>query len=112
MLEPKDIKEIKTLIDLMKKNELTVLEIEKEGSRINIERGSSGQTPAAGPLPTAVAPKAASKLVLKLRLPYPSRSKAFNSGKSFHPWWARFIALDRQMPRPLLMLGKRLLRKQ
>ncbi len=59
MLEPKDIKEIKTLIDLMKKNDLSVLEIEKEGLRINIQRGTSGQTPAAGPLPTAIAPKAA-----------------------------------------------------
>ena len=42
-MEPKDIKEIKTLIDLMKKNGLSVLEIEKEGFRIKIQRGPSGE---------------------------------------------------------------------
>ena len=36
-MEPKDIKEIKTLIDLMKKHDLSVLEIEKEGFRIKFK---------------------------------------------------------------------------
>ena len=58
-MEPKDIKEIKTLIDLMKKNDLLVLEIEKEGFRINLQRGPSGQAAAVAPIPTAVPPKAA-----------------------------------------------------
>ena len=58
-MEPKDLKEIKTIIDLMKKNDLSVLEIEREGFRIKVQRGSSGQTAAIAPLPTAVSPKAA-----------------------------------------------------
>jgi acetyl-CoA carboxylase biotin carboxyl carrier protein len=58
-VEPKDIKEIKTFIDLMKKNDLSVLEIEKEGFRIKIQRGPSGQAAAVAQLPTAVPPKAA-----------------------------------------------------
>jgi acetyl-CoA carboxylase biotin carboxyl carrier protein len=58
-VEPKDIKEIKTIIDLMKKNDLSVLEIEKEGLRIKVQRGPSDQAAAAGPLPTAVPPKGA-----------------------------------------------------
>ena len=45
-MEPKDIKEIKTIIDLMKKNDLSVFEIEKEGFRIKLQRGSSGQAAA------------------------------------------------------------------
>ena len=53
-MEPKDIKEIKTIIDLMKKNDLSVFEIEKEGFRIKIQRGPSGQTAAVASLPTAV----------------------------------------------------------
>ena len=57
-MEPKDIKEIKTIIDLMKKNDLSVLEIEKEGFRIKIQRGPSGQAVAVAPIPTAVSPKA------------------------------------------------------
>jgi len=47
-VEPKDIKEIKTIIDLMKKNDLSVLEIEKEGFRLKLQRGSSGQTAQVG----------------------------------------------------------------
>jgi acetyl-CoA carboxylase biotin carboxyl carrier protein len=54
-VEPKDIKEIKTIIDLMKKNDLSVFEIEKEGFRIKVQRGSSGQAADVAPLP----PKAA-----------------------------------------------------
>jgi acetyl-CoA carboxylase biotin carboxyl carrier protein len=59
VVEPKDIKEIKTLIDLMKKNDLLVFEIEKEGFRIKIQRGPSGQAAAVAPLPTAISPEAA-----------------------------------------------------
>jgi acetyl-CoA carboxylase biotin carboxyl carrier protein len=55
-VEPKDIKEIKTIIDLMKKNDLSVFEIEKEGFRLKLQRGPSGQ--AAMP-PVPVPPKAA-----------------------------------------------------
>ena len=57
-MEPKDIKEIKTIIDLMKKNDLSVFEIEKEGFRLKLQRDLSGQAGAAAPLPTAVSPKA------------------------------------------------------
>ena len=57
-MEPKDIKEIKTIIDLMKKNDLSVLEIEKEGFRIKVQRGPSGQAAAVGPIPTAGPAKA------------------------------------------------------
>ncbi len=57
-MEPKDIKEIKTIIDLMKKNDLSVFEIEKEGFRLKLQRGPSGQAAAAALLPTAAPPKA------------------------------------------------------
>ena len=58
-MEPKDIKEIKTIIDLMKKNDLSVFEIEKEGFRLKLQRGSSGQAAAGALLPVAVPSKAA-----------------------------------------------------
>jgi acetyl-CoA carboxylase biotin carboxyl carrier protein len=57
-VEPKDIKEIKTIIDLMKKNDLSVFEIEKEGFRLKLQRGPSDQAAAVAPLPIAVPPKA------------------------------------------------------
>jgi acetyl-CoA carboxylase biotin carboxyl carrier protein len=50
MVEPTDIKEIKTIIDLMKKNDLSVFEIEKEGFRLKLQRGPSGQAAAVAPL--------------------------------------------------------------
>jgi acetyl-CoA carboxylase biotin carboxyl carrier protein len=59
VVESKDIKEIKTIIDLMKKNDLSVFEIEKEGFRLKLQRGPSGQAaqlagpPVAGQFKTA-----------------------------------------------------------
>ncbi|MCH8540636.1 MAG: acetyl-CoA carboxylase biotin carboxyl carrier protein [Opitutales bacterium] len=38
-----DIKEVKELVDLMKRSDLTELEIEKEGMRVKISRGRAGQ---------------------------------------------------------------------
>lgn len=64
MVDPKDIKEIKTIIDLMKKNELLVFEIEKEGFRLKLQRGPSAQAVAgeqlamASPRPVTAAPGA------------------------------------------------------
>ena len=52
-MEPKDIKEIKTIIDLMKKNDLSVFEIEKEGFRLKLQRGSSVQSASVAPPPVA-----------------------------------------------------------
>jgi acetyl-CoA carboxylase biotin carboxyl carrier protein len=59
VVESKDFKEIKTIIDLMKKNDLSVFEIEKEGFRLKLQRGPSGQAAAVAALPMAVPPKAA-----------------------------------------------------
>ena len=51
-LDSKDIKEIKAVIDLMKKHDLSVFEIEKEGFRLKLQRGASA------PQATIVAPVA------------------------------------------------------
>jgi acetyl-CoA carboxylase biotin carboxyl carrier protein len=60
-LDAKDIKEIKAVIDLMKKHELSVFEIEKEGFRLKLQRGASAlQTTIAAPVAAAVPTKAAS----------------------------------------------------
>jgi acetyl-CoA carboxylase biotin carboxyl carrier protein len=42
-LDSKEIKEIKTIIDLMEKNDLTVFEIEKEGFRLKLQKASPAQ---------------------------------------------------------------------
>jgi acetyl-CoA carboxylase biotin carboxyl carrier protein len=59
-LDAKDIKEIKAVIDLMKKHDLSVFEIEKEGLRLKLQRGASApQATIAAPAAPAVPPKAA-----------------------------------------------------
>jgi len=59
-LDPNDIKEIKAIIDLMKKHDLSVFEIEKEGFRLKIEKGPSIRPPAAVPSAVAAQSKASS----------------------------------------------------
>jgi acetyl-CoA carboxylase biotin carboxyl carrier protein len=56
-LDPKDLKEIKAIIDLMKKHELSVFEIEKEGFRLKLEKGPSARAAAAAPPAAAEPPK-------------------------------------------------------
>ena len=58
-MDPKDLKEIKTIIDLMNKHDLSVFEIEKEGFRLKLEKGPSAQAAAAVPAVAAGPPKAA-----------------------------------------------------
>jgi acetyl-CoA carboxylase biotin carboxyl carrier protein len=57
-LDPKDLKEIKAIIDLMKKHDLSVFEIEKEGFRLKLEKGPSAQAAAVAPPAAAAPPKA------------------------------------------------------
>ena len=63
-MDAKDIKEIKAIIDLMKKHDLSVFEIEKEGFRLKLQRGASAPQatiapPAAGAVPSKAAPAGA-----------------------------------------------------
>jgi acetyl-CoA carboxylase biotin carboxyl carrier protein len=55
-LDPKDIKEIKSIIDLMKKHDLSVFEIEKEGFRLKLQRGASASQATMTALPAAGGP--------------------------------------------------------
>ena len=57
-MDPKDLKEIKAIIDLMKNHDLSVFEIEKEGFRLKLEKGPPAQAAAAVPPPAAGPPKA------------------------------------------------------
>jgi acetyl-CoA carboxylase biotin carboxyl carrier protein len=54
-----DLKDIKAVIDLMKKNDLSVFEMEKDGFRLKLQKGAGEQTvftqPAAAPTATSAA---------------------------------------------------------
>ena len=43
-----DLKDIKAIIDLMRKNSISEFELEKEGFKIRLKRGPNGITPPAG----------------------------------------------------------------
>lgn len=58
-MDPKDLKEIKAIIDLMKKNDLSVFEIEREGFRLKLQKGASAQA-APAPSPAAALTEPAS----------------------------------------------------
>jgi acetyl-CoA carboxylase biotin carboxyl carrier protein len=57
-LEAKEIKEVKAIIDLMEKHDLSVFEIEKEGFRLKLQKGPTAPTAAAAP-PAVIIPSKA-----------------------------------------------------
>ena len=50
-----ELKDIKAVIDLMKKNDLSVFEMEKDGFKLKLQKGAGEQTVFA-PQPTAAPP--------------------------------------------------------
>jgi acetyl-CoA carboxylase biotin carboxyl carrier protein len=54
-----DLKDIKAVIDLMKKNDLSVFEMEKDGFRLKLQKGAGEHTVFAQPTPAATATPAA-----------------------------------------------------
>src|SRR5438046_9604103 len=55
-----ELKDIKAIIDLMKKNDLSVFEMEKDGFRLKLQKGPGDQPVVAAPLtlaPTATTPQ-------------------------------------------------------
>jgi acetyl-CoA carboxylase biotin carboxyl carrier protein len=61
-LDPKDLKEIKAIIDLMKKHDLSVFEIEREGFRLKLQKAAPVETTSAAPAAPAAPPKSAAAL--------------------------------------------------
>ena len=51
-----DLKDIKAVIDLMRKNDLSVFEMEKDGFRLKLQKGAGDQTVFNQPAPAATAP--------------------------------------------------------
>ena len=54
-----DLKDIKAVIDLMKKNDLSVFEMEKDGFRLKLQKGAGEHTVYAQPPPAPSAPAVA-----------------------------------------------------
>jgi acetyl-CoA carboxylase biotin carboxyl carrier protein len=50
-----ELKDIKAIIDLMKKNDLSVFEMEKDGFRLKLQKGAAEQKVIAAPVPQFIA---------------------------------------------------------
>ena len=48
-----ELKDIKAIIDLMKENDLSVFEMEKDGFKLKLQKGADGQPMVAAPIATA-----------------------------------------------------------
>ncbi|MDQ6655484.1 MAG: acetyl-CoA carboxylase biotin carboxyl carrier protein [Verrucomicrobiota bacterium] len=49
-----ELKDIKAIIDLMKKNDLSVFEMEKDGFKLKLQKGAGEQTVFSGPAPLVI----------------------------------------------------------
>lgn len=52
-MDLKDIKDIKAIIDLMKKNDLSVFELETDGFKLKLQKGTNGQPILTAPITLA-----------------------------------------------------------
>jgi acetyl-CoA carboxylase biotin carboxyl carrier protein len=66
-----ELKDIKAIIDLMRKNDLSVFEMEKDGFRLKLQKGATEKTVSVVPLVSAAAPALA-----------PQPAAPSNSGKT------------------------------
>jgi acetyl-CoA carboxylase biotin carboxyl carrier protein len=86
-----DLKDIKELIALIRKNDLSEFSLEQEGFKITLKRGGEFQqvitAPAFAPAPISIAPAAAPAAALTA--PAPAASSGGNSG-------------DRDLPSPMV----------
>jgi acetyl-CoA carboxylase biotin carboxyl carrier protein len=57
-----DLKDIKAIIDLMRKNDLSVFEMEKDGFKLKLQKGANGQPILATPITLASSPTPAAAL--------------------------------------------------
>jgi acetyl-CoA carboxylase biotin carboxyl carrier protein len=71
-----DLKDIKAVIDLMRKNDLSVFEMEKDGFRLKLQKGAGDQTVFSQPAPAAAAPSAAPALAEKPAAAVPEKAAA------------------------------------
>ena len=100
-----DLKEIRTLIDLMKKNGLTVFKMEREGFKITLKSGSQDvthviQSAPAGVLTTTVAPAS------------PAPSEASNLAEIKSPMVGTFYSAPNPDSGPFVAVGDRVVQGQ
>ncbi|MEN3368268.1 MAG: acetyl-CoA carboxylase biotin carboxyl carrier protein [Verrucomicrobiota bacterium] len=75
-----DLKDIKAVIDLMKKNDLSVFEMEKDGFKLKLQKGAGEQTVFTQPMAIAPAPAVASTTAAPPAAPAPIQQAEQSGG--------------------------------
>jgi len=104
-LDPKDLKEIKAIIDLMKKNDLSVFEIEKEGFRLKLEKAPSVQ-PAAAEAPAVATPPEAVSTAPETAPPAPKAIETVQLKEIVSPMVGTFYRSASPDGAPFVDVGK------
>ena len=88
-----ELKDIKAVIDLMKKNDLSVFEMEKDGFKLKLQKGAGDQTvftPPANGLPPAALPAVAPAQASPEAPPVPGTEKGASLGEILSPMVGTF----------------------
>ena len=104
ILLPVDLKEIRTLIDLMKKNGLSVFKMEREGFKITLKTGSAETPPRSSPCHQPPALAASSH-----RTPMPQKSPAQKLRiikRLSRQWWAPSTRRQSPEAAPYVTVGQ------
>ena len=76
-----ELKDIKAIIDLMKKNSITEFELEEKDSKLRLKRGSNGAAPVAPGDDAPMLPMAAPMPMMQAPAPVPIAAPAVNTGE-------------------------------
>jgi acetyl-CoA carboxylase biotin carboxyl carrier protein len=100
-----ELKDIKAVIDLMKKNDLSVFEMEKDGFKLKLQKGAGDQTVFAAPangLPAAAPPAVAPAPVA----PVQETEKGASLGEIVSPMVGTFYRAGSPESPPFVDIGK------
>jgi acetyl-CoA carboxylase biotin carboxyl carrier protein len=103
-----ELKDIKAVIDLMKKNDLSVFEMEKDGFKLKLQKGAGEQTvfaPANG-LPPAAPPTAAPAPASPAAPPVPGTEKGASLREILSPMVGTFYRAGSPESPPFADIGR------
>jgi acetyl-CoA carboxylase biotin carboxyl carrier protein len=104
-----ELKDIKAVIDLMKKNDLSVFEMEKDGFKLKLQKGAGDQTVFAAPAnghPASAPPAVAPAPVSPAAPPVPETEKGASLREIVSPMVGTFYRAGSPESPPFVDIGK------
>jgi acetyl-CoA carboxylase biotin carboxyl carrier protein len=104
-----ELKDIKAVIDLMKKNDLSVFEMEKDGFKLKLQKGAGDQTvfaPPANGLPASAPPAVAPAFVSPAAPPVQETEKSGSGREIASPMVGTFYRAASPESPPFVEVGK------